>query len=307
MALKSSWVFILVVLSLPCYSFEQLSNLYDDSVLEYRKGRIEANMKGIWSEDIYKYLTDRERVVHDEISFHVTLPANFTKDSDVFSVRYSCEQKSVSYPVLNVQLIDDLSIATAYLYKNNKNKIDELNAYIRKINSLVNTPKSEKKDISPLYMLGIPKDIYNTDKYVDDVSQKLLKTAVAWNMAHNLGHMYLGHCHDQGLDILEKQYNEIAADRFANEIMRRMGVPPIGLFVYFNFQTLYLENPLNQIHPVSSMRLRKLAEHLIENKSRFLIFDDNKASFDTMLEDLIDALTYQADYLDVKESSYEEK
>ena len=296
MTINTKWFYIFIFFVQPCYAIENLSMLYDTAELEYWKTRYLPNMTGVWSEDLYRYLTDEEKSIHDEIGFHFALPQDQDKHGDQFSVAYSCDPGSITYPPLNVKLIDDLSIATAFLQKSGD--FEQLNEYIRKIKSLKTTSNSEKLNLSPLPAMGIPEDIYEQDEYVDDVSQKLLKTAVVWLMAHNLGHIYLGHCDNSGAEYANKQYVEIAADRFATEIMRRMGVPPIGLSVYFNFVAQYRENPHSGPHPISSLRLRFLAEHILDNKSRFLVIDTDELDLEVMLNGLADALVNVADSLE---------
>jgi hypothetical protein len=78
----------------------------------------------------------------------------------------------------------------------------------------------------PLVAFDIDKETALADPFVEDVSTKILDSTVNYLLAHEVGHVMLGH--EGGLTGGASQEQEIAADRFALDFFTAVGTPPLG-------------------------------------------------------------------------------
>jgi hypothetical protein len=130
------------------------------------------------------------------------------------------DQIRVVFPIFSVKFLDDLSTAYAWL---------QLNGYVLDTISEY-TAMLMHKDLGgryppPLQALHIPPDALQ-NKRVDELAMDHFVTARMFILLHELGHIYYNH---RGSMIA----NEVEADQFAIEVMRRSPVPPVGMLVYF--------------------------------------------------------------------------
>jgi hypothetical protein len=164
---------------------------------------------------------------------------------------------------------------------------------------------------SPLEALGIPDDALE-DRYVDDVSQKLLKSMIFFIAVHEYAHVMYQHRGYSDITAEQAQQQETAADLYALEVMRRIAVPPIGLGHLFLIMSRLERSPgdfdspeefedyLRQeaTHPVSSLRLTKVADAIEDHIDDFARTQPDPSSARSKLEWLVPQLRQIADTLD---------
>jgi len=133
----------------------------------------------------------------------------------------------------------------------------------------------------PLDALQIPEQQLN-DAAVESRRSACFSTGVVFILAHELGHLILGHQGYDGVSRSETQANEAAADAFAVELMSRAGDLPLGALYYFTYMS-YLERHRGDFasdaaweahlrqatHPISPARVEALAESLRRHARRF--------------------------------------
>jgi predicted Zn-dependent protease len=121
--------------------------------------------------------------------------------------------------------------------------------------------------------LGVPPRIWEHDPEVDDLSIRFRNTAWAFVLAHELGHLLLGHM-EREASPSEIQRQEEAADAFAVDLLARSDTIPMGMILRFQATAGYLPNrsdfPSEEAyfrwlrskaeHPVNGRRMRSLAE-----------------------------------------------
>src|SRR5205823_2284468 len=140
----------------------------------------------------------------------------------------------------------DLSTAYAWLQSNDY-ALDTISEY---------TAMLSYKDLggrypAPLPALHIPADALQNKK-VDELALGHFVTARMFILLHELGHIYYRH---GGSTIPQ----EVQADQFAIDVMRRSPVPPLGMLVYFMADVSMADYPaVARTHPLSGSRLQTL-------------------------------------------------
>jgi hypothetical protein len=183
-------------------------------------------------------------------------------------------------PVLSIKFLDDLAIASTWLLLNGYSQSTVYN-YLSMIKYRRPAEMPQGRFPPPLKALRIPAGVLD-DSRVYALSEKIFGSALLFVLAHELGHIRYSHPgYDIPLD--QAKQNELAADAFAVELMRRVGLPPLGVTHFFMAAT-YLcphrgdfttddewEHFLRTefTHPVSSQRLHILAGQLQDHARDF--------------------------------------
>ena len=144
-------------------------------------------------------------------------------------------------PVSSLKFLNDLSTSYAWYQVRNYN-LETISNYIAmlKYNGASRFPGGTYPP--PLKALHVPDDVQQ-DSQVAALSLRLFNSARAFTLAHELGHIYdRDLCRGRPGSFKEAQAREMAADRFALEIMRRDGNVPIGAFLMFLTFTYYEPN-----------------------------------------------------------------
>lgn len=117
---------------------------------------------------------------------------------------------------------------------------------------------------SPLRAFSIDRDTAFADLYTYDVSGKIVSSGVLFVLAHEVGHLMLGH--QGGLHGARSQAQEIAADDFAMDHFARIGAMPLGVVYYF--LAAWWQDPVEvtqvraHSHPVSPGRIAAVAARM---------------------------------------------
>lgn len=272
---------VMIMLMIPLASFgRDLSSMYDSATLAYWKTRYPANTEWNFENLILAKLKPDERAAVGNVALRFPLAAEGRAAGDPLAFYASAPPPAITMPVLSIKFLDDLSVAFAWL---------EVKGYSTETvaDYLAMLKYRDARDFpggrypAPFSALRIPDNALD-DPMVDDLSQKILKSAIVWIMAHELAHIYYRHPGNQG-DVTVSQENEKQADRFANEILRRIGVPPIGMSYFFVFAANYTPHRgdfgsdrewkdfLSQksTHPLTAERLQALASDLEKRAEDF--------------------------------------
>lgn len=251
-----------------------LADLYTDDVLRHWQGRYPQNIEWNFQNLVLGSLTPRERARVEGVTLAFPLRAE-GELADQPLAFYAAGQ-TITVPILSVKFFDDIALAWAYLWANDYD-LETVTDYLGMLKYQDPASLPGGRFPSPLEAMGIPADIWKQDKRVDDVSQKTLKSGLVWVLAHELGHIYHRHPgYGPGVTREQAQENEAEADRFATEIMRRIGVAPLGMAQLFMAMAhlsagrgdfaddtawqRYLRDEAT--HPLTAHRLRDMAEGL---------------------------------------------
>ncbi|NIR29603.1 MAG: hypothetical protein GWN84_09900 [Gammaproteobacteria bacterium] len=265
-----------------------LSDLYTEAELAQRKTRYEPNIRWNFDNVVLGSLTPAERAQLGAV--RLVLPLHGEGRLRGHPLAFYAGGRTVTVPIMSVKFFDDLTVAWAYFWAN------ELS--LEPVTDYLGMLKYRRPDEiggrfpRPLEALSVPADAWKTDPGVDDVSQKALKSALVWIMAHELGHIYHGHRGYAGISADDAQRHEMEADRFANQIMRRIGVAPLGMVQLFMMIAHFDPNPVDfadaasweaylardATHPLTASRMRALADDLLRSPQDFVSSETDQAA-----------------------------
>ena len=231
---------------------------YDPGTLQYWQKRYSDNVKALYNEELRRF-----------VPVNVAVEVPLSPEKGPFYNFYA-RGGTIYLPVSAILFLDQIITAQLWLERNNY-ETDVVFDYLGML-------KYRRFSTYPLPWptLGIPADPYK-DVWVDNMSQEYLKTAILWILAHEAGHVNLGHTRSS-------IQNELAADRFATNCFRQMGYIPKGMTILFTLYTnlfyhrgdfanqhaweSYVKE--NMTHPTTATRLRQLAMQLGDRPEDFV-------------------------------------
>lgn len=281
--MKRAWLAVLLMALLLPLSLagKDLSGLYDQSTLNYWQGRYSKNLLWNYRNTILPVLTQQERKTLKGLRIRFPLVGQIGGDPLEYYSGFDRGLPVVVIPILSVKFFDDLAIAMAWLDANGYS-MGTVTDWVAILKYLPPRSFPGGRYLPPLRTLQIPPNATRNPK-VDALSQKILKSAIIWILGHELGHIFYRHPgYGRGASAEQIQANEIQADRFATEMMRRIGVAPVGLAFFFTIAIHWLPNRSDfstqrawrdfiskANHPLSTERLRKLAVQINGNAQDF--------------------------------------
>ena len=275
-------IVLLALLTFSGYA-RDYSGMYSSADLQRARNSYSNNIRGMLMEDIAGYLTNSESATLHKV--HLTQPWNRLVDPFEFSANPATG--TILLPTFSVKFFDDLAIATAWFERFNCNK-EAVFDYVAALDF------NERELQAPLQELAVPNEAYKLDNYVDDVSQKTLKSALAFLVLHELGHVHHQHRNYGEITAAQAQAQEAEADQFAMNVLRRMRLPPMGMAVWFmavSMRDPLVEGSPRQTHPLTSSRLQAIASELRTNPVDFI----EPANKDIMNADDIRAIASNID------------
>jgi len=267
------------------------TRMYPQETLQRVSEVYGANISGALYGEIKQQLLPAElrslaRVDLQQPWDHVRDPFEFSANASTGVMRF---------PAFSVKFLDDLAIASAWFERKGCNK-EAILDYAAALDY------SDQYLPSLLRALQVPDNAYELDHYVDDVSQKVLKSAIAFILLHELGHIHHNHVRYSGMDPARIRREEVQADQFALNVLRRMRLPPMGMAVWFT--ALSMRDPLvegspSQTHPLTAERMQAIADTLRQHPEDFIEPDNRErwdadtvrgiaADFDVLAESLRD-------------------
>lgn len=242
------------------------SGMYSQAKLKRVSEVYGNNLRLVLYEDI------KPHMLVDELKTlgRITLLQPWDRTLDPFEFSANAESGIILIPAFSLKFLDDLAIAAAWYERYNCDK-QAIFDYVSALDF------SDKKLPSPLNALGVPEKAYELDSYVDDVSQKTLKSAMAFIVLHELGHIHHQHRPYEQITAAQAQQQEAQADSFALNILRRTRLPPMGMSLWFT--ALSVRDPLSegspqQTHPLTSSRLKAIANVLRNHPDDFIEWDN---------------------------------
>jgi hypothetical protein len=293
--MRASRLVLLASLLAPPALAKDMASLYDDATLAYWQPRFQENI--LWNVDhvIWPRLDAQEREQLAEVSLCFPLRGP-SGDPLEFYARLgaaddACAEQPppvVVLPIPSIKFFDDLSVAHAWLWRNGYGPDTALEyASMLKYGE---PGRFGGRYPAPLPALQIPDDALD-DPVVDEESQKLLKSAIVFLVLHELGHVLHRHPGYDAISAAKEQANEQEADQFALAVMRRIGVAPFGMVLWFQTGAYLAPNRgdfasddayaawLRQTtHPVTETRLRAIAAELRQSPEDFALeFPDRES------------------------------
>jgi hypothetical protein len=260
--------------------------VYDTNTLQKANQIYSENLRLVWNEDLLSRLTDSERQAAENVKLNLPLMGDHRSPFDYHSIPGTRE---ITIPIMSVKFFDDLAIAEAWFVRK-ECAVAPVSDYVGILRYQGSSLSPGTRFPSPLNALGIPQNALS-DAFVNDVSGKTLKSAIYFLMAHELGHVIYQHKPYTMISRQESQAQEIQADEFALNIMRRISVPPVGIVLFFTVCSRVepapgdYANPQDYdniirkslTHPLTSQRLMAISKNLRSNADAFSQGQENPA------------------------------
>jgi hypothetical protein len=235
--------------------------------------RIGRNLTGMWQEDFLSRVTRDERARAGAVTLNTPLVGATQQPLEFYS---DPAERQVFLPIASVKFFDDLALAFSY-YGNMGRDVGVISDYVGVL-------RFRPQDISgsPLGTLGVPRSA-TEDPRVDVTAQNILKSTMFFVAAHEYAHVMYQHRDYSSITAQQAQQQERQADAFALDVLRRIGVAPLGLTYCFLIASRLEATPgdfasfadyeefLRQraTHPVNSLRLLEIAANIERNAEAF--------------------------------------
>lgn len=253
-------------------SARDMSNLYDDATLEYWQPISKEDILWNFENVILRYLTGEERQILGNVNIEFPLRG---EKKDLFE--FYASGYTVTMPILSLRFLGDISLAYLWLEVNGYS-VSTVPQYIGMIKYKTADQFRGNCYPKPLDALQIPENARDDPKVIEIYSRThpVGTMAVIFILCHELGHIYHSHPGYDSVSREEARENEAEADRFAVEIMSRIGISPGGAAFFFSSLLRWekhrsdcgtdeeWEDHLNQssTHPLTVHRIRDLAKEI---------------------------------------------
>ena len=260
---------LLLLAAVQAFAASGPNDMYGDRDLANAKERFERRINELYRNGLWGFMDGPEKQALSNV--RLELPAKGDSPLDAYSYVRD-RTPTVVLPVLSLKFIEDVSIAYAWRHLN-RHSLEPIDEYVAmlKYRKPQDFPNARVPD--PLTALGVPAQIWERDKRVDDLSLRFRNTAWAFILAHEVGHLRFRHPGNRGIDPAVSQRNEVEADTFAVNLLSRSDTVPMGMILWFQATVGFFQNRADfkteeeyrrwvqreATHPVNPDRLRHLA------------------------------------------------
>lgn len=272
---KCFGVFVFLFLFTPSLWATDMSALYDDATLRYWQPINREDILWNFENVILPKLSLQEKKVLGEVTFSFPLRGY---ERSIFEFYAEPSRYKVTLPILSIRFFADICLAQAWLVENGYS----ISTAYQYIGFLKYHGQSMKGSMpSPLYALKIPANARDNPG-VNDLYEKSWTSAILFLLCHELAHVYYQHPAYDRISAEAARQNEVEADRFAVDIMRRIGIIPIGGGLWFSSLVRWQYNQWDcgskeawqdylkrATHPLTAFRMKSLAALLEENAAAF--------------------------------------
>ena len=249
---------------------QNVSRLYPEKKLQADAARWSEQIQAEYRDTILPQLTDEERSALGTVKIEVLLSG---PNGDPFSF-YTDDKGTIYLPALSLRFFSDLCVANAWLNAHGYDGTtvrDYVGVLLREATLSPGAPLP-----AVFRTLGIPDNAREESAVANRVDRNFGNTIV-FLLAHELGHALKKH-DTHSRDPVQKRRQEIEADAFAIEVMRRIGQVPLGVEFWFDVERIGHVQGIRRVtsarfpteaewqkylagldHPVTSERLDALA------------------------------------------------
>ena len=252
---------------------QDIARLYAREKLQRDAETFGAQINAEYRETILPQLTaeEREALAAIQLEFPVAGPKG-----DPFE--FYTDGRAIYLPALSLRFFADLCVAHAWL---NAHGFD--GTAVRDYVGLLfrEATVSPHAPLKPVFeTLGVPANARD-ESAVANRATRNFGNVVVLLLAHELGHVLKKHRTD-ATDPAQQRRQEIEADQFAIEIMRRIGQIPLGAELWFDLERIRHVAPLDYsdeakwqkylaglTHPVTRERMEAFAEAIEKDPDSF--------------------------------------
>jgi len=210
----------------------------------------------------------------------------------------------VVLPVMSIRFLADLSVAFAWL-DTNRYTMESVTDYVSMV-KYQDPAKFGGRYPDPRAALRIPANATDNQR-VDNLSQQILNQSLSFLLLHEMGHVLYQHPgYGPGVPRARARENEDEADRFALEVLRRVGQPINGLLFFFLAAAHFVDHRADfgsdadyqvslakDTHPLTSDRVARLAQYLREHAADYGRLQSDPSRAAVAIRSIADAIDQQ--------------
>ena len=199
-------------------------------------------------------------------------------------LNFFSQGNAVFMPVLSLLFLEDICTAYAWLDRH-RYSLETIDEYCAMLQHLPASAWPGGRLPPPLEALGVPAGAVD-EPDAGQLGLRLRNSAYAFVMAHELGHVLMGHPSYDRVRVEQARANETAADAFALRVLEAASEVPMGAVLYFQSAAYMLPNPgtfaargqseadweeamrIWITHPLNSERLKAIGVQLDERATR---------------------------------------
>ncbi len=279
--------------------------MYDDGLLKQTGQQNERvilyNLRNVFFPKLTP--TERERLRVLSIEFPLRGP-----HGQPFEF-YADSSGRVSMPLMSIRFLRDLCLAYVWLDTNGYT----MESVVDYVSMLKYQPQSHVdfggRYPDPIRALQIPANATDNSR-VRNAYQNILSESLAFLLLHEVGHVLYRHPgygdRITPADARQHRQNEDEADRFALEVLRRVAQPVEGVSFFFlsaahfvphrhDFASDadYEKELVQQTHPLTSERVKRVAEYMRQYAADYARGQDNPARATVRMRGTADAIDRQ--------------
>ena len=258
--------------------------IYDDALLASRQGEyrdvITSNVQGVF----LPRLTPAERQKLQRLSFDFPL-----RGPERGPFEYFAEGSGrVTLPVMGIRFLADLAVSYAWLDAHGYT-METVTDYISML-KYQDASRFGGRYPDPVTALRIPPRATEEPRVATAFDQ-ILNHSITFLALHEMGHVLYQHPgYGPGVPRARARENEDEADRFALEMLRRVGQPVSGLLFFFvsaahfvphradfGSDAEYQAHLAQDTHPLTSARITRLTQYLREHAADYARLQNNPA------------------------------
>jgi hypothetical protein len=292
---------LIVVLAVPALAWgADYGTMYDDRLLAQRQPVYREVMQDNLQKVFLPKLTpdERRRLTQLSVDFPLRGP-----ERGLFE--YFAERSGrVVLSTMSIRFLGDLGVAYAWLDANGFT-MESVTDYISML-KYQDAARFGGRYPEPSAALRIPAKATDNPR-VDNLSQQILSQSLSFIMLHEVGHVLYQHPgYGPGVTRARARENEDEADRFALEVLRRVGQPVSGLLFLllsmahfvphradFGTDAEYQAHLAQATHPLTSDRTRRLSQYLREHAADYGRLQDNPSRAAASIRWVADAIDKQ--------------
>jgi hypothetical protein len=266
-------VFLLAVLLVPASvvaAENPWSGFYDAATLTGWSSRVVPGIEQTLREDLLPRVPPESRQALRGMALRFPPEDGQTP----FGFKSRWDAKAIVLPVSSMRLFRDLCVAYAWL-SHNGYTTDTVSDYLTMLRSQWPSDALRHGKHTPLEVLGVPADAMN-DPRVELIATANFSSGMTFIMGHELGHIAYRHPAYSAVSRAEARANESKADEFALELMKQLGVAPIGVVIFFTAVAHWELDGMatadargERTHPLNADRINRVGQWLRNNADAF--------------------------------------
>jgi len=267
------------------------SSLYDEAKAKAEQPRLQTAIDFLIQKEIQPFIPSQEATAFGLQTVDLPLDGYRSDPLDFYA-----QNGHIVIPVRTLLFMEDLSRAYGWMWTNrfSTKVVDEYLSMLRYRNA---SDFPADRYPSPLQAMHIP-DNALADARVVETSVRLRRTAYAFMLLHQFGHLQLHH-ETRGTHTFSEVQEE-EADQYALNVMKENSQTPTGILVVM-YGSMYFETGTGiGIHPVTPQRLEAMSHFMSQRVTEFIRGRPDKVTAADGIHSIATLLSEASQWLSVR-------